>query len=212
MGSENTSGLLRMMQKDLYLILEISRDASAEEIKKSYRRLALKYHPDTQNGGDEAGERFKEISEAYSILGNQDKRRVYDLNGYGHLNGSYPGGGSAGGHTYRPRGKGSCGSFQCRGGGLGACFSSRGGGWGRAFRHPFPKYQFEKGAVHDIPLTSHEALTGTEKVIEIDNGSKTIAVKIKTQSNLQDGDFLIIKYGHPWQKGRDLYLRVRLTD
>lgn len=51
-----------MKDKDLYNILGISREASAEEIKRSYRRLALKYYPDTNDCGDEAGERFKEIN------------------------------------------------------------------------------------------------------------------------------------------------------
>jgi DnaJ-class molecular chaperone len=197
--------------KDLYIILEISSKASADEIKKSYRRLALKYHPDTHNGGDGDEERFKEISEAYSILGDPNKRKAYDLNGYMLFDGSYKARGPNGFRTNRPQ-KGPCGSSHCRGGGLGACFSSKGGGWGRAYRHAFPRYQYEKGAVYDIPLTSHEALMGTEKVVNIRQGSSTGVLKIKTQSNLKDGDFLIMKYGNPWQKGQDVYLRVRVID
>jgi DnaJ-class molecular chaperone len=56
-----------MKNKDYYKILGISKDSSAEEVKGAYRKLALKYHPDTNDGRDEAGERFKEINEAFTI-------------------------------------------------------------------------------------------------------------------------------------------------
>ncbi|HDO19557.1 MAG TPA: molecular chaperone DnaJ [Thermoplasmatales archaeon] len=70
-----------MTKKDYYEILGVSRDATKEEIKRAYRRLALKYHPD-RNKSKEAEERFKEISEAYAVLSDDEKRRLYDL--YGH--------------------------------------------------------------------------------------------------------------------------------
>lgn len=69
------------MSKDYYKILNISKDASEDEIKKTYRKLALLYHPDKNLGNDEACEKFKEIGEAYSILGNVDKKKQYDLMG-----------------------------------------------------------------------------------------------------------------------------------
>ena len=69
------------MSKDYYKILNIQKDASEDEIKKTYRKLALLYHPDKNPGNDEACEKFKEISEAYGILGNNDKRKQYDLMG-----------------------------------------------------------------------------------------------------------------------------------
>ncbi len=65
------------MAKDYYEILGVSRDASQEEIKKAFRKLALKYHPD-RNKSPEAEEKFKEINEAFSVLGNPEKRRQYD--------------------------------------------------------------------------------------------------------------------------------------
>ncbi len=70
-----------MVKKDYYEILGVSRDASKEEIKKAYRRLALKYHPD-RNPSKEAEEKFKEISEAYAVLSDDEKRKLYDQ--YGH--------------------------------------------------------------------------------------------------------------------------------
>lgn len=66
------------MDKDLYKILGVSEDASQEEIKKVYKRLAKEYHPDKNKGDKHAEERFKEISDAYSILGNAEKRKKYD--------------------------------------------------------------------------------------------------------------------------------------
>jgi molecular chaperone DnaJ len=64
--------------KDYYKILGVPKDASKEDIKKAYRKLAQQHHPDANSGNKEAESRFKEISEAYAILNNEDKRREYD--------------------------------------------------------------------------------------------------------------------------------------
>jgi len=66
---------------DYYEILSVGREASTEEIKRAYRQLARKYHPDVNNGDREAEETFKRISEAYAVLSDEDKRRRYDLGG-----------------------------------------------------------------------------------------------------------------------------------
>jgi molecular chaperone DnaJ len=71
-----------MTKRDFYEILAVSRSASAEEIKKAYRAMALKYHPDRNPGDQEAEERFKECAEAFEVLSDEDKRSVYDR--YGH--------------------------------------------------------------------------------------------------------------------------------
>lgn len=67
--------------KDYYKILGVSRDATIDEIKKAYRRLALKYHPDRNPGDKEAEEKFKEINEAYAVLSDPEKRKQYDMYG-----------------------------------------------------------------------------------------------------------------------------------
>ncbi len=72
-----------MKYKDYYEILGVGKNASQDEIKKAYRKLAKKYHPDTNKGNENFGERFKEISEAYEVLGNKEKREKYDQFGKG---------------------------------------------------------------------------------------------------------------------------------
>ncbi len=68
-------------KKDYYSILEVDKNASVEEIKKSYKKLALLYHPDKNPNNPEAVEKFKEIAEAYAVLNDKDKRKMYDLTG-----------------------------------------------------------------------------------------------------------------------------------
>jgi len=75
-------------KKDYYEILGVPRNATKEEIKRAYRRLALQWHPD-RNKSPEAEERFKEITEAYSVLIDDEKRRLYDLYGHEGLSGQY---------------------------------------------------------------------------------------------------------------------------
>ena len=69
-------------EKDLYAVLGVKRDADAAQIKKAYRKLAKKYHPDSNAGNREAEKKFKDISEAYAILGEAEKRKIYDKYGY----------------------------------------------------------------------------------------------------------------------------------
>ena len=80
------------MKKDYYETLGVSRQASAEEIKKAYRQAALKFHPDRNPGNKEAEEKFKEAAEAYSVLIDQEKRSLYDRYGHQGLGGEGYGG------------------------------------------------------------------------------------------------------------------------
>lgn len=81
------------IKRDYYEVLEVSRTASIDEIKKAYRSLAMKYHPDKNAGNKEAEEKFKELSEAYEILSDDSRRRQYDQFGFEGLKSSFgPGG------------------------------------------------------------------------------------------------------------------------
>lgn len=82
-------------KRDYYEVLGVGKDASADEIKKAYRKLALKYHPDRNPDDKVAEEKFKEAAEAYDVLSNDDKRKKYDQ--FGHSMGPQGFGGGGGG-------------------------------------------------------------------------------------------------------------------
>ena len=84
--------------KDYYEVLGVDKNADDETIKKAYRKLAKKYHPDTNAGNAEAEKKFKEISEAYAVLSDKEKRKEYDQFGNGDFEGGNPFGG---GTSYR---------------------------------------------------------------------------------------------------------------
>lgn len=82
-----------MSKRDYYEVLGLQREASENEIKKAYRKQAMKYHPDRNAGDEDAAARFKEAAEAYEVLGDAQKRRVYDQYGHAGLGGPFQGGG-----------------------------------------------------------------------------------------------------------------------
>lgn len=77
-----------MEKRDYYEVLGVDKSASADEIKKSYRKLAIKYHPDRNQGDTEAENKFKEAAEAYEVLSDADKRARYDQFGHAGMSGA----------------------------------------------------------------------------------------------------------------------------
>src|SRR4051812_49181494 len=124
--------------KDFYAVLGVSASATQDEIKKQYRRLAAKHHPDKNQNDPKAADRFKEISEAYQVIGDVDKRKQYDqMRQLGAFGGGRPGGGPASPYGGGFGGPGGTGSYRYEEfdigglGGLGDIFSSMFGGGGR---------------------------------------------------------------------------------
>ncbi len=115
------------LDKDFYKVLGVSKDASAKEIKSEYRKLSRKYHPDANPDNPKAEDRFKEISAAYDVLGDETKRKEYDdIRRLGPLGGAFGGGGGpgpgAGGFNFDPSGVGDIGDL------LGGLFGRGGAG------------------------------------------------------------------------------------
>jgi curved DNA-binding protein len=206
-------------KKDYYSILGVNRDVTQEEIKRAYRRLALEYHPDRNPKDKEAEEIFKEIGEAYAILGDQEKRRTYDRFGPSQF-----------WQRYQPKDIFKTFSFKnlfqefdlrfndeisrpffCRS-------RSRGCGWrkGRLFRKGFFQ-DYSNGpwgnnsTICDITLNSIEALWGTEKEILLKRGLETERITIKIPPGLKNDTLLSLslKEGN-YSKDR-FYLRVKVV-
>ncbi len=148
-------------KRDYYEVLELDRNASGEQIKKAYRKLAVKFHPDKNPDDPEAEDRFKEVSEAYDVLSDTDKRAAYDR--YGHAAFAQGGGvgrGGMGGHDpfdiFREVFGGEFG-----GGVFDAFFGGAGVRQRRGTRHSGSDLRY------DLEITLEEAASGVQKEIEI---------------------------------------------
>ncbi|MBR0457809.1 MAG: molecular chaperone DnaJ [Victivallales bacterium] len=142
-----------MAEQDYYSILEINRNASQDEIKKAYRRLALKYHPDRNNGDKAAEEKFKQINAAYEVLGNEEKKRVYDQVGHE----AYTHQGMGGGAGPDMGGFGDLGDL------FGSMFGDMFGGGGRRRRSgPVQGEDLE----YQLEISFEDAVFGCEKDIQ----------------------------------------------
>lgn len=143
-----------MAKRDYYEVLGVNRDASDDDIKKAYRKLAMKYHPDRNPDSKEAEDKFKEAKEAYEVLSDNQKRGAYDR--YGHAGVDPSMGGGAG-----PGGAGFEGFADAFGGIFDEIFGGRGGGGGgqRVYRGADLRYNLE--------ISLEEAARGVEKTIRI---------------------------------------------
>ena len=146
-------------KRDYYEVLGVEKGASAEEIKKSYRKKAMKYHPDRNPGDKEAEEKFKELGEAYEVLSDDDKRARYDQFGFAGVDPNYGGGqGGAGFGGF---------DFGDIFGGFGDIFGDLGGAFGGGSRRgnaqSVPRRGDNVGA--RLELTFEEAAFGVEKEV-----------------------------------------------
>lgn len=201
-----------MDYKDYYQSLGIARNASADEIRKAYRKLAMKYHPDRNPNDKPAEEKFKEINEAYQVLSDPQKRARYDQLGSAYS--QYErGGGTPGGFNWDQwRSSGAAGGQQVNfedifgaGGGFSDFFSSIFGGMGATGgadvrTRRAPSYEQE------LSISLQEAYDGTTRVLE--GGGRRVQVKIPVGA--KTGTKVRVAGGAP--SGADLYLKVTVQD
>jgi len=203
-----------VLQKDYYHVLCINRNASEDEIKRAYRKLALKYHPDHHPDDPEREEIFKEVGEAYSVLSDLEKRKEYDQFGHGGFKRRYTSQDifrnfdfdelfkefGVGFETHSFRGF-SCGR------------RGRGCGWRKAnfFRGTFFQEFLERGEIDEIcelPLTPGEAYRGTEKQIIIDRVGEQQRFFIQVPPGIKPGTLLRVVLSE--SKDGEILLRVRI--
>lgn len=204
-----------MTKRDYYEVLGVSKNASDDEIKKAYRKLAVKYHPDKNPGNKEAEEKFKEISEAHEVLSDKQKRARYDQFGHAGVNG-----GAGGGAYGNPFGAGQNSSFNFNGQEFHFDFGGAGGGLDDILGSLFGfggagRRRAARGADYrtQITIDFKEAIFGTTKSLNIDGKS----TKLKVPAGIDDGMSIRLKgLGGPAPEGvqgaerGDLYVLVRV--
>lgn len=218
--------------KDYYKILGVDKNASQDDIKKAYRKMALKYHPDKTKGDKEAEDKFKKANEAYAVLSDPEKRKQYDTYGSEDFQQRYTqedifqgsdigsilrefginlgGMGGMGGGNFRTTFRTS------RGGGspFEDIFSQMGGGGGfrreDSSRYQQPVKGQDLSLELSIPL--EEVLHGAQKTISLGHGGKKVSVKIP--AGIESGKKLRVSgKGNPSSSGGppgDLYLHVNV--
>ncbi len=206
------------MGEDYYDILGVGKKASSGEIKKAYRKLAMKYHPDHAKGDKAAEEKFKKISEAYAVLSDKEKRQQYDTFGSEGFSQRFSQEDIFKGFDFNDilREFGFGGG---RGGGMRFSFGS-----GRPYGagSPFGGYGGQqapvKGSdlVYELPLTLQEVLTGTRKTVSFEHKGRSESMTVKIPKGMVTGKKLRLAgkgeespYGGP---AGDLFIQAKLID
>lgn len=226
--------------KDFYQILGVPRSATADDIKKAYRRLAKQYHPDVNKGAKDAEEHFKGISEAYNVLSDDKQRKQYDMGGGFNWGGA----GAPGDGPFQYSYSSSAGADA---GDMGDIFSDlfgmggfrrgqAGGGRGRAGRGVdygnMPSDGNDASAALDVDFL--DAIHGSQTTMSIKRGHETETIQVKIpagvnngsrvriagkggsgQNGGKDGDLYLIIQVKPhaefWREGADIYVDVPVT-
>lgn len=221
------------MSKDYYKILGVNKSASAEEIKKTYRKLAMKYHPDQNKGNKEAEDKFKQVSEAYAVLSDEEKRKQYDMFGaegfqqkftqedifrgfdfsdvfqefgFGHFGGRKRGGGAS---IFDNLFSGATRGPGCRtkGDRSNSFYGGFGGSTGAI-----------KGQdiVSELPVNLEDIVQTSQRTISYNTGGRHEQVKVKIPAGIADGMKLrLAGMGQPGSEGGtpgNLYIKIKVLD
>jgi DnaJ-class molecular chaperone len=229
-----TRGDYFMPEIDYYKTLGVSRNASAEEIRKAYKKLARKYHPDVRPGDKDAADQFKKVQQAYGILGDAEKRVQYDR--YGHAFDGGRGGPSRNAWASGPDGTHAVDlsdlfnqffgeGFRGGPGGAGAGFERGqfrpGGGFGTGGASPFgqgePAGAPQKGedTSFEVTVPFQVAAEGGSHGLQIRRGDQTERINVKIPAGVEDGSVIrLAGQGHPGAAGApagDLLLTVHVS-
>ena len=206
-----------MAETDYYKMLNVKKTASENEIKKAYRKLAMKYHPDHTKGDKSAEETFKKISEAYAVLSDKEKRKQYDTFGSAGFQQRYSQEDIFKGFDFESvLNEMFGGSGRFGGGGRGMRFSFDGGG-------PFGSYQRQQQAhpkgsdlEYELPLTLEEVAAGTQKIISFQHKGRSEKITVKIPKGMISGKKLrITGKGEPSPYGGpagDLYIKSKVLN
>jgi curved DNA-binding protein len=216
---------MAVQYKDYYQTLGVARAASEADIKKAFRKLAREFHPDVAKDKKKAEEKFKEINEAYEVLGDPAKRKKYDELGANWKSGAEfrppPGNGGFGGGQPFPGGRATAEDFEFGGTGFSSFFEQlfgsrvRGsGGFGR--RGNFSQEEFpERGndIEGDIMVSLEEAARGSVRTVNIRHADREESHQVRIPAGVSEGQKLRLagrgEHGSGGGESGDLYLNVR---
>jgi molecular chaperone DnaJ len=190
------------LETDYYAVLGVDSNASSKDIKQAYRKLAQKYHPDTNAGDAEAESRFKEVNEAYEVVGDAETRKEYD---HAREMGYFVGGPGGASQYVRVE--------DLMGGGRGGSPFDLLGGFGDLFgRQAGSRPRPGDDLTAEMQLSFHDAISGSTRQITV-NGQN---VKVKIPKGVSDGTRIRVRgRGGPGRNGGsagDLYVTVRVAD
>lgn len=207
---------VQMADKDYYKILGVDKNASSADIKRAYRKLAMKYHPDHAKDDKSAEEKFKRISEAYAVLSDEEKRKQYDTYGSADFqqrfsqedifrNFDF-------GDIFREFGFGGRG-FSTGDGGFRFAFGGGSPFGGRRTQQPAPK---GSDLVYELPLTLREVVSGTTKNISFQHRGRSENISVKIPKGMTAGKKLrLAGKGEPSPyrgPAGDLYIKSVVVD
>ena len=210
-------------KRDYYQVLGISRDAQESTIKKAYRKLAKKYHPDSNAGDPQAEQKFKEITEAYSVLSDPEKRKMYDQYGHAAFDEGAGTEGFGGFHGNYGRNGAGYQEYHFEGGDMDDILKNMFGGFGSRSTHGFGGFGGFGGSRDgsdlnaDVTVSFDEAAFGCEKRISLSdaNGSgKTHTLQVKIPAGIDTGKCIRLRgKGQPGTGGGqpgDLILKIHV--